>query len=86
MADNTKEPAAEAGDKSQDKSQDKKMRERVDLLLARAPANSNGSVLLGGQRLEYKTQAVSYTHLDVYKRQVPHPPTFHIATWNLLRR
>lgn len=52
MADNTKEPAAEAGEKSQDK----KMRERVDLLLARAPANSNGSVLLGGQRLEYKTQ------------------------------
>jgi carboxypeptidase C (cathepsin A) len=32
------------------------MRERVDWLLARAPAHSTGSVLLGGQRLDYTTQ------------------------------
>jgi len=51
MADNPKEPPADA-----EKSQDKKMRERVDLLLARAPAQSTGSVQLGGQRLDYTTQ------------------------------
>jgi carboxypeptidase C (cathepsin A) len=52
MAEANKETGTEAGDKSLDR----KMRERVDLLLARAPANSSGSVLLAGQRLDYAAQ------------------------------
>lgn len=52
MAEANKESGTEAGDKSLDK----KMRERVDLLLARAPAQSSGSVLLGGRRLDYTAQ------------------------------
>ncbi len=52
MADDSKETSAEASDKGTDK----KMRERVDWLLSRAPAQSAGAVLLGGQRLDYATQ------------------------------
>lgn len=54
MAEANKETGTEAGDKTLDK----KMRERVDLLLARAPAQSSGSVQLGGQRLDYSAQVV----------------------------
>lgn len=38
------------------KDADKKQRERVEKLVAQPPAESSGSIVLGGRRLDYKTQ------------------------------